>query len=106
MSDCWCLKVLQWPAARWTWGPCKLISERNGGDISKVSIFLADCKEDDKKTKGPVSTTAEEAQTIDDRGNDLKSDQPAAKWRKVEAVSDNTCMPVEQCPVTIEKWQM
>ena len=61
--------------------PCKLIFEGNGGDIRKVLILLANCKEDDKKTKGPVSTTAEEGQ-----GNDLESDQPVAKQRKGEDV--------------------
>ena len=67
--------------------PYKLIFEGNGGDISKVSILLANCKEDDKKTKGRVSTTAEEGQAIDaDRGNDLESDQPVAKRRKEQDI--------------------
>ena len=65
--------------------------EGNGGDISKVLILLANCKEDDKKTKGPVSTTAEEAQPIDadKKGNDLESDQLVAKRRKAEAQTED-----------------
>ena len=71
--------------------PCKLMFEGNGGDISKVSILLANCKEDDKKAKGSVSTTAEEAQAIDadKKGNDLESDQPVAKRRKAEAQTED-----------------
>ena len=64
--------------------PCKLIFEGNVGDIS---ILLANRKEDDKKAKGPVSTTAEEVQAIDadKKGNDLESDQQVAKRKKAEA---------------------
>ena len=71
--------------------PCKLMFEGNGGDISKVSILLANCKEDDKKAKGSVSTTAEEAQAIDadKKGNNLESDQPVAKRRKAEAQTED-----------------
>ena len=65
--------------------------EGNGGDISKVLILLANCKEDGKKTKGPVSTTAEESQAIDadKKGNNLESDQPVAKRRKAEAQTED-----------------
>ena len=53
---------------------------------SKVSILLANCKEDDEKTKGLMSTTAEETKAIDaDRENDLESDQPVAKKRKADS---------------------
>ena len=71
--------------------PCKLIFEGNGGDIRKVSILLVNCKEDDKKAKGPMSTTAEEAQAInaDKKGNDLESDQLVAKRRKAEAQTED-----------------
>ena len=52
---------------------------------------MANCKEDDKNTKGHVSTTAEEAQAIDaDGGNDLESDQLVAKQRKAEAKTEDT----------------
>ena len=75
--------------------PCKLIFEGNGGDRSSVSILLANCKEDDKKIKGPVSTTAEETKAIDaDRGKDLESDQLVAKKRKAKA----------QTEVIVEEW--
>ena len=47
---------------------------------------MANCKEDDEKTKGPVSTMEKKQKLLMlIQENDLESDQPVAKKRKAEA---------------------
>jgi len=63
---------------------------KENGNISKVSALLDNFKDNDKKTKSPVSTTAKETQAIDaDKGGDLENDQLMNKWEKIEAYTED-----------------